>query len=54
MVKPTYITVVPVNKKRHFSSFIDGFRKLLLQSDVELPRQAENVGVEQFRHIQND
>ena len=37
-------------KKRHFSSFSSGFRKILSRSDVELPKQAENDNVEQFRH----
>ena len=40
-----------VNKRSdHFSSFGSGFEKIILRSDVELPRQAENDRVEQFRH----
>ena len=39
-----------VNKKEgHFSSLSSGFRKIILRSDAELPRQAENDRVEQFR-----
>ena len=42
-----------VNKKKgdHFSTFSSRFRKIILQSDAELPRQAENDKVEQFRHL---
>ena len=41
-----------VNKKAAISqaSFSSGFRKILLRSDVELPRQADNDRVEQFRY----
>ena len=47
-----------VNKEAgHFSSYRSGIRKLLVRSDVELPRQAEtdrvellSSGVEQFGH----
>ena len=39
------------NKRNgHSTSFSSGFRKILLQSDVELHRQAENDGEERFRH----
>ena len=38
------------NKSDHFSSFTNEFRKILFRSDVDLPRQAENGSVEQFRH----
>ena len=45
------IMKMTVNKKSdHFSSYSSGFRKVLVQSDVELPRQAQNDKVERFRH----
>ena len=34
----------------HFSSFNSGFRRILIRSDVELPGQADNDRVEQFRN----
>ena len=43
------ILKVTVNEKWHFSSLSSVFRKILLRSDVEIPRQAENHRVEQFR-----
>ena len=55
MLKPIFMYAqtnfhLVLNKNGHFSSFSSGFRKILLWSDVELPRQAENDSVEQFRH----
>ena len=38
------------DKNVSFSSFSSGFRKILSGSDAELPRQAQNDSVEQFRH----
>ena len=39
-----------VNKKSgNFSSFSCGFRKIILRSDVELPRHVENDGVEHVK-----
>ena len=37
-------------KSGYFYSFSSGFRKILLPSDVELSRQAENDRMERFRH----
>ena len=54
MLKPTLLNgqlKMTVNKKGgHFSSYSSEFPKLLVQSDVEIPRQAENDRAEQFRH----
>ena len=44
------LTMTLHNKSSHFSSFSSGFRKLLSRSDVELPTQAENDRVEQFKY----
>ena len=37
-------------KSSPFSSFSSGFRKILLLSDVKVPRQTEHDRVEQFKH----
>ena len=45
-----YLKMTLIKKSGNFSSFCSGFRKILMQSDEELSRQAENDRVEQFRH----
>ena len=40
-----------IKKSSHFSSFSGGFRKILLRSDVQLPRQAENDKVVKMNEI---
>ena len=52
--KKNRFQALDVNKiSDHFSSFSSGYRQILLWSDAELPRQAENDRMEQFRHKMN-